>query len=105
MKLRMHNDYVRCRRLEKDEKSAGGIIITKREAQPGDMEKARVVGVGPGRVQRDGTLSLMSVKKGDIVLLPPFGTGLDNAKKRTHRLGEDERILRCEEILAVIEEE
>lgn len=104
MSFRPANDYVHVRKLKKDEFSDGGIIISRREDQPGDMTRAVVVAAGPGRALRNGTLSPVFVKPGDLVLIPPVFTGLNNEKKRTTLLSEDSALLRAEEIIAVLEE-
>lgn len=98
------NDYVLVEKLKKEERSEGGIIITRREDQPGDMTKARVVAVGPGRPNNRGVLSPVLVKPGDLVLIPPIFTGLNNEKKRTNLLSEDSALLRAEEIIGILEE-
>jgi chaperonin GroES len=66
MKFKPLQDRVVVRRLESDEKSAGGIIIpdTAKE-KPSEGE---IVAVGPGELTEDGKLKPMNVKQGDKVL-------------------------------------
>ena len=65
MKFKPLQDRVVVKRLESDEKSAGGIIIpdTAKE-KPSEGE---IVAVGPGELTEDGKLKPMNVKQGDKV--------------------------------------
>ena len=66
MRFRPLHDRVVVRRIDQEEKSAGGIIIpdTAKE-KPMDGE---VVAVGPGARGEDGRLQPLDVKAGDRVL-------------------------------------
>ena len=66
MKFRPLHDRVVVRRLEAEEKTAGGIIIPD-TAKEKPME-GEVVAVGPGARGEDGTLHPLDVKAGDRVL-------------------------------------
>jgi chaperonin GroES len=66
MKFRPLHDRVVVRRIEAEEKSAGGIIIpdtAKEKPQQGE-----VVAVGPGARDEQGQLVPLDVKVGDVVL-------------------------------------
>jgi chaperonin GroES len=66
MKFRPLHDRVVVKRIESDEKTAGGIIIpdtAKEKPQTGE-----VVSVGPGGRDESGKLIPIDVKKGDVVL-------------------------------------
>ena len=66
MKFRPLHDRVVVKRIESDEKTAGGIIIpdtAKEKPQQGE-----VVAVGPGGRDETGKLIPIDVKKGDVVL-------------------------------------
>ena len=66
MKFRPLHDRVLLRRLESDNKTAGGIIIpdTAKE-KPAEAE---VVAIGTGTRDESGKLIPLAVKNGDIVL-------------------------------------
>src|SRR5579864_483229 len=66
MQFRPLHDRVVVRRLEQEEKTAGGIIIPD-TAKEKPME-GEVVAVGPGARGEDGTLHPLDVKAGDRVL-------------------------------------
>ncbi len=66
MKFRPLHDRVVVRRIEAEDKTAGGIIIpdtAKEKPQQGE-----VVAVGPGARDEQGKLVPLDVKPGDIVL-------------------------------------
>tara|TARA_B100002051_G_C16166000_1_gene360504 strand:- start:146 stop:433 length:288 start_codon:yes stop_codon:yes gene_type:complete len=66
MKFKPLHDRVVVKRIDSDEKSAGGIIIpdTAKE-KPSEGE---VLAVGPGEMTEDGKLKPMNVKSGDKIL-------------------------------------
>src|SRR3546814_4125624 len=66
MKFRPLHDRVAIRRIEEDEKTAGGIIIpdTAKEKQ----SQGEVLAVGPGARNEKGELIAPDVKVGDVVL-------------------------------------
>ena len=66
MKFRPLHDRVLVRRLEGEEKTAGGIIIPD-TAKEKPME-GEVVAVGPGARTEDGKLHPLDVKPGDRIL-------------------------------------
>ncbi|HXV23302.1 MAG TPA: co-chaperone GroES [Alphaproteobacteria bacterium] len=66
MKFRPLHDRVLVRRLEQDEKTAGGIIIPD-TAKEKPME-GEVVAAGPGARSDDGKLHPLDVKVGDRIL-------------------------------------
>ena len=66
MKFRPLHDRVVVRRLEQEEKTAGGIIIpdtAKEKPQQGE-----VIAVGPGARDESGKVNPLDVKAGDKVL-------------------------------------
>jgi chaperonin GroES len=66
MKFRPLHDRVVVRRIEAEEKTAGGIIIpdtAKEKPQEGE-----VVAVGPGARDENGKVAALDVKAGDRVL-------------------------------------
>jgi len=95
MKFRPLHDRVLVRRVEAEEKTAGGIIIpdtAKEKPQEGE-----VVAVGEGKYKEDGTRQTLDVKQGDRVL---FGKYSGSEIKID---GEEYLIMREDEILGVLE--
>jgi chaperonin GroES len=95
MKFRPLQDRVLIRRLDQEEKTAGGIIIPD-TAKEKPME-GEVVAAGPGVRSEDGTLHALDVKIGDRVL---FGKWSGSEVKID---GEELVIMKESDILGVIE--
>src|SRR5438105_15267709 len=95
MAFRPLQDRVLIRRIEQDEKTAGGIIIPD-TAKEKPME-GEVVAVGPGARGEDGTLHRLDVKPGDRVL---FGKWTGTEIKLD---GEDLIIMKESDIMGVLE--
>lgn len=95
MKFRPLHDRVLLRRVEQNEKTAGGIIIpdTAKE-KPAEGE---VVAVGPGKMNNKGERTAMDIKAGDRVLFSKYG-GTDIKIE-----GQDYLIMREDDILGVVE--
>ena len=94
-KFRPLHDRVVVRRIEADNKTAGGIIIpdtAKEKPQEGE-----VIAVGPGARGEDGTLHPLDVKTGDRVL---FGKWSGTEVKID---GEDLMIMKESDIMGIIE--
>ncbi len=71
MALRPLRDKVVVKPSEGEEKSAGGIFLpdtAKKKPQEG-----KIIAVGSGRVQDDGTIKPLSVQVGDVVIYSKYG--------------------------------
>ena len=95
MQFRPLQDRVLIRRLESEQKTAGGIIIPD-TAQEKPME-GEVVAVGPGARDESGKLQPLDVKPGDRVL---FGKWSGTEVKVD---GEELIIMKESDIMGVIE--
>ncbi|MDY0390150.1 co-chaperone GroES [Desulfobulbus oligotrophicus] len=95
MKIRPLNDRILVKRLEGEEKTAGGIIIPdSAKEKPAEGE---VVAVGPGKRSETGERVTIDLVVGDRVLFSKYGgteVKLD---------GEDFLIMREDDILGVIQ--
>ena len=96
MKLRPLHDRVMVRRVDQEEKSAGGIIIPD-TAQEKPME-GEIVAAGNGARRDDGTLVPLDVKAGDRIL---FGKWSGTEVKID---GEELLIMKESDLLGVIED-
>jgi len=95
MAFRPLHDRVLVRRIEADEKTAGGIIIpdtAKEKPQEGE-----VIAVGPGARDESGKLVELDVKVGDRIL---FGKWSGTEIKLN---GEDLLIMKESDVMGVIE--
>ena len=95
MKFRPLHDRVVVRRLEAEEKSAGGIIIPD-TAKEKPME-GEVIAVGPGARDEAGKLVPLDVKDGDRIL---FGKWSGTEVKLD---GEELLIMKEADIMGIIE--
>jgi chaperonin GroES len=95
MQFRPLHDWVVVRRIEEDERTAGGIIIpdtAKEKPQQGE-----VISVGPGARDEKGAVQPLDVKAGDRVL---FGKWSGTEVKID---GEELLIMKESDILGVLE--
>jgi chaperonin GroES len=95
MHFRPLHDRVVVRRIESEEKTAGGIIIpdtAKEKPQEGE-----VIGVGPGARDEHGKLQALDLKAGDRVL---FGKWSGTEVKID---GQELMIMKESDIMGVIE--
>ena len=75
MKFRPLHDRVLLRRIEQNEKTAGGIIIPDTAKEK--PQKGEIIATGKGRVTEDGKILPLEVKVGDKVLFSKYaGTEL-----------------------------
>src|SRR5436853_7862093 len=95
MKFRPLHDRIVVRRIDAEEKTAGGIIIpdtAKEKPQQGE-----VLAVGPGKRDETGKLLPLDVKTGDRIL---FGKWSGTEVKVD---GEDLLIMKEDDIMGVVE--
>ena len=95
MKVRPLYDRILVKRIEEQQKTAGGLYIPDTAKEK--PQEALVVSVGNGKVQDDGSLRKLEVKAGDKILFSKY-SGNDIKID-----GEEHLILREDDILAVIE--
>ena len=96
MKVRPLHDRVLVRRIEQEERTAGGIIIPD-TAKEKPME-GEVMAVGPGARDETGKVQPLDVKEGDRIL---FGKWSGTEVKIE---GEELLIMKESDVMAVIED-
>ncbi len=94
MRLERLNDRVLVKRLESEEKTAGGHYIPDTAKEK--PSKGQVIAVGPGKLGDDGKRVALAVKEGDEVLFNKY------AGTEVKLDGVDHLVMREEDILAVI---
>jgi len=95
MNIRPLADRVLVEPLEEQEVKKGGIIIPDTAKEK--PQQGKVIAVGPGKLDDDGKVIPISVKKDDMILMPKYGgteIKIDDVKYQ---------IVREDEILGVIE--
>lgn len=95
MNLRPLNDRVVVKRMEEEQKTAGGIIIPDTAKEK--PIQGEVLAVGNGKVMEDGTRKPLDVKKGDRVLFGKY-SGTEITVENQEVL-----IMREDDILAIVE--
>lgn len=95
MSLRPLHDRIIVKRLQEDEKTAGGIFIPDTAKEK--PQRGQVIAVGKGKVNEDGTVRPLELKAGDKIL---FGKYAGTEVKIEN---EDRLIMREDDVLAVIE--
>lgn len=95
MKVRPLHDRLLVRRVEEEQKTAGGLFIP--DAAKERPLEGNVIAVGAGKRLEDGTVVALDVKAGDRIL---FGKYSGTEVKLD---GEEHLILREDDILGVIE--
>jgi len=92
--IRPLHDRVLVQRVEQEEQVRGGIIIPDTAKEK--PQEAKVVAVGPGKIDDDGKRLPMDVKAGDRVLIGKYSGSEIKIED------DDYVILREDEILAVV---
>jgi len=70
MKLKPLNDRVIVTRVEKEQKTAGGIIIPDTAKEK--PQEGKIVAAGPGKLDDNGNRIPLEVKKGDRILFSKY---------------------------------
>jgi len=95
MKVRPLHDRILVKRVEEEEKTKGGIIIPDTAKEK--PQEGKVVAVGKGKVDDDGEVRPLDVKKGDRILFSKYAGSEINLD------GEEHTILREDDVLAILE--
>jgi len=95
MKLRPLHDRIVVKRLEEEEKTAGGIIIPDTAKEK--PQQGKVMAAGDGKFRDNGTRSPLDVKVGDRILFSKYA-GTDIKVE-----GEELLIMREDDVLAIVE--
>lgn len=96
MQVRPLQDRVLVRRVEAETKTKGGIIIPDNNKER--PAEGKVVSVGTGHRQKDGTVRALDVRMGDHILFGKYaGTEIKVE-------GEEYLIMKEDDILGIIEQ-
>ncbi|MDD9802933.1 MAG: co-chaperone GroES [Deltaproteobacteria bacterium] len=95
MAIRPLHDRILVKRVEEEERTAGGIIIPDTAKEK--PQEGRVIAVGSGKFDEQGNQRPLDVKAGDRVLIGKYsGTEVELS-------GEEHLIIREDDVLAIIE--
>lgn len=94
-RFRPLGNRVLMRRLEADEQLKGGIILP--DSAKKKQEKAEVIALGTGKIDKSGKVTPLPVKIGDIVLMEKY------SGQEITLNDQDYVIVRSDDIIAIIE--
>jgi chaperonin GroES len=95
MRLTPLHDRVIVKRIEEEEKTAGGIIIPDTAKEK--PQQGKIIAVGQGSMLENGQIIPMTVKEGDRILFGKYsGTEVQID-------GEEHLIMREDDILAIVQ--
>ncbi len=95
MKFRPLHDRILVKRVQAEERTAGGLIIP--ETAKEKPQEGEVIAVGPGRRMDDGSVRPIKLSAGDRILMGKYAG--DEIKLD----GEEHMIIREDDVLAVVE--
>jgi len=95
MKIRPLQDRIIVKRVDEEETTKGGIIIP--DSAKEKPQEGKVIAVGKGKLNEDGKLQPLDVKKGDKVLFSKYAGTEINIE------GEEHLIIREDDVLGVVE--
>jgi chaperonin GroES len=95
MKVRPLHDRILVKRIEEEAKTKGGLIIPDTAKEK--PQEGRVIAVGTGKLNEDGRLRPLDVRKGDRVLFTKY------AGSEIQIVGDEHLIIREDDVLAVLE--
>jgi len=95
MKIRPLQDRILVKRIDEEEKTKGGIIIPDTAKEK--PQEGKVIAVGKGKVDDDGKIRPLDVKKGDRVLFSKYSGTEVNIE------GDEHLIIREDDVLGVLE--
>ena len=94
MKIRPLQDRLIVKRIDEEETTKGGIIIP--DSAKEKPQEGKVIAVGKGKVNEDGKVQPLDVKKGDRVLFSKY------AGTEVNIDGEEHLIIREDDVLGVV---
>jgi chaperonin GroES len=94
MKVRPLHDRILVKRVEEEQKTAGGIIIPDTAKEK--PQEGRVMAVGNGKLTDEGKLIPLEVSVGDRILFGKYSGSEINLD------GEEHLIIREDDVLAVL---
>ena len=95
MKIRPLQDRIIVKREDEEEVSSGGIIIP--DSAKEKPQEGKVIAVGNGKVNEDGKVQPLDVKKGDKILFSKYAGTEINIE------GVEHLIIREDDVLGVVE--
>lgn len=97
MNIKPLSDHVVLEPLKEEQKTKTGILLPE-TAEQERSEQGTVVAVGPGKKGKDGKVTPLEVKVGDLVLFSKYGPNEVKVEGKDYLIAEEK------DILAILEE-
>ena len=92
MTIKPLSDHVLIEPLKEEKKTKTGILLPETVEQE-KSEQGTVIAVGPGKKGKDGSITPMEVKVGDIVLYAKYGPSEVKIEGKDYLIAEEKDIL------------
>jgi len=92
MTIKPLSDHVVLEPLKEEQKTKTGILLPETVEQE-KSEQGTVVAVGPGKKGKDGKITPLEVKVGDLVLFSKYGPNEVKVDGRDYLIAEEKDIL------------
>ena len=92
MQIKPLSDHLLIEPLKQEEKTKSGILLPD-SVDKERPEQGKVIAVGPGKKDEDGTLILMEVKVGDVVLFTKYGPNEIKIDEKEYLIAKEDDIL------------
>ncbi len=94
MKIQPLSDRILVKRIEPEEKTAGGIVVP--DAAKEKPKEGKVISLGTGKVNEKGEKQAFTVKEGDKILFESFaGTEVETG-------GEEYLVMKEDDVIGII---
>ncbi|HVM77125.1 MAG TPA: co-chaperone GroES [Candidatus Paceibacterota bacterium] len=92
MNVKPLSNHVFLEALEEEKTTASGIVLPD-TAEKEKPVKGKVLAVGPGKVQENGTVRPVAVNVGDVVLFKKYGPDEIEIEGKKYLVGDEDDIL------------
>lgn len=96
MKIKPLADHILIEPIKEEEKTKTGILLPQ-TAEKERPEQGKVIAVGQGKKSRDGKITPLEIKVGDVVLFAKYGPTEIKINNKEYLIAKEE------DILAIIE--
>lgn len=92
MMIKPLSDHVLLQPLKEEQKTKTGILLPE-TAEQERSEQGTVIAVGPGKKGKDGKVTPLDVKEGDIVIFTKYGPNEVKIEGKEYLIAEEKDIL------------
>lgn len=92
MKIKPLADHILIEPIKEEEKTKTGILLPQ-TAEKERPEQGKVIAVGAGKKSRDGKVTPLEIKAGDVVLFAKYGPTEIKINNKEYLIAKEEDIL------------